>query len=398
VTASGGGAAEGGATGASPDAPARAPGPVAPLEAPAEPVEVLAVDDRPTNLKVLEALLEGVARVLSAPSGAEALRVLLDHDVAVILLDVQMPGMDGFETAELIRSRDRNRFTPILFVTAHVPTDEELRRGYAVGAADYLVKPVPPEILRAKAAVFVELHQMRRREERVRNELQRSNRDLARFAQGAAHDLQSPLRGIVDSLRGLERIASRLDEEARGTVAAALAETERMRRLVRTLLAYARVRTENPAPVTADATEILQDALLSLRSAIVASGAEVAREPLPRVRADPLLLRQVFQNLVENAIRYRGDRPPRVRVSSRRLGGQWEFAVRDEGIGIDPRDHEIVFEAFRRVAPRARGDEGTGLGLAICREIVARHGGRIWVESEAGRGATFRFTLPAAEE
>jgi signal transduction histidine kinase len=308
-----------------------------------------------------------------------------------------MPGLDGFETAEIIRSRDRNRFTPILFVTAHVPTDEELRRGYAVGAADYLVKPVPPEILRAKTAVFVELHQMRRREDRIRGELQRSNRDLARFAQAAAHDLQSPLRWITESLRRLERLGARLDDEARGAVTGALAETDRMRRLIRTLLAYARVRTESPTPVTADATEILQDALLALRSSIVESGAEIAREPLPRVRADPILLRQVFQNLVENAIRYRGEGHPRIRVSSRRLDSQWEFAVRDEGVGIDPRDHDIVFEAFRRLAPRAKDDDGTGLGLAICREIVTRHGGRIWVESEVGRGSTFRFTLPAAD-
>jgi signal transduction histidine kinase len=100
---------------------------------------------------------------------------------------------------------------------------------------------------------------------------------------------------------------------------------------------------------------------------------------------------------VENAIRYRGESHPRIRVSSRRLDAQWEFAVRDEGIGIDPRDHDIVFEAFRRLAPRGKDDEGTGLGLAICREIVSRHGGRIWVESEVGRGSTFRFTLPAAD-
>lgn len=360
---------------------------------------ILLVDDHKANLLSLSEVLRGLgAEVVCAGSGADALRILLNRDFALLLLDVQMPGLTGFEVAELVRARDATREIPILFVTANLPDEESVNRGYALGAVDFVVKPVAADILRAKVTVFVELYRRRREEQRARAELSRSNSDLTRFAHAAAHDLQAPLRGIGELLKRLEsRAADQGDEEGRAVAVQASAEAVRMRQLVRSLLDYALVRTQSPMPEAADASELFDDALLSLRSAVQASKAEVTRGPLPAVQADPTLLKQVFQNLLENAIKFHGDKPPRVHVSCEKADGWCTFSVRDEGSGISARDSERLFEPFRRVRLRA-GIEGTGLGLAICKEVVERHGGRIWVESEEGRGATFRFTVPSAPD
>jgi signal transduction histidine kinase len=358
---------------------------------------ILLVDDQEANLLAMGEVLRGLgAEVVCARSGAEALRLLLDRDFALLLLDVEMPGLGGFEVAKLVRARDVTQQTPILFVTAHLATDEAVQHGYALGAVDFVIKPVAPEVLRAKVIVFVELQRRRREEERARRLLQRANADLTRFAQAAAHDLQAPLRGIADLLKRLEgRAAAAGDDESRALASRAIAEASRMRTLVRGLLDYALVRAQLPAPESVDASALLEEALLVLRSAVEASGAQVTRDPLPQVRADATLVKQVFQNLLENAIKFRGSKPPRVHVGGACEDGWCTFSVRDEGIGIRSQDCSRLFEPLRRLQPRSAYD-GTGLGLAICREIVERHGGRIWVESDEGRGSTFRFTLPAA--
>jgi signal transduction histidine kinase len=369
---------------------------LAPAAAAASRPRILLVDDRESNLLAMRAVLEDVGEVRLARSGEQALRLLLVDDVALVLLDVQMPGMDGFETAEAIRGRPRTRDVPILFLSAYEPREEDLVRGYAVGAADYLVKPVAPDVLRAKASLFVELQVRRGREERIRQDLLRSNGELARFAQAAAHDLQAPLRSLDYLLRRVATAGTdRLDPGQRADLAECLEATGRMRRLIGGLLDYAQARTGVARPGAADLASLVAEAWAALRASVESTGATLACEALPVVRADALLLRQVFQNLFENAIRHRGDGPPRVHVSARETPEGVEVSVRDEGTGIAPEHHEAVFEPFRRLGPR-RPDAGSGLGLAICREIVARHGGRISVASEVGRGATFRFTLPGA--
>ncbi len=356
---------------------------------------VLAVDDQEANLTALEAALAGVGDgLVKARSGPEALRWLLDRDFAVVLLDVQMPGMDGFETAELIRARDRTRHTPILFLTAMNRTDEHALKGYSLGAVDYVFKPIAPEVLRAKVRVFLELHRRRRREAIAREELARSNQDLAQFAQVVAHDLQAPLRSVAGYLDLLARRAGgSLDETARHYVASAVADAERMKGQIRDLLAYARVKTEAPIPERTDTSAALAEALDRLRVPIAEGRAEVTQGPLPMVLADPSQITQLLQNLVDNAVKFRGPGAPRIHVSSERREQEWVFSVSDNGIGIDPKDRERIFGVFQRLHPRTEF-AGTGIGLAICRKIVERHGGRIWVEAGAEKGSIFRFTLP----
>jgi signal transduction histidine kinase len=374
----------------------------APASTDAAEAAILLVDDQDMNLRLLEAILKGRDETLvKARSGPEALKALLERDFAVVLLDVQMPGMDGFETAQLVRERERSRHTPILFVTAIDRDAEHVRRGYLLGAVDYLFKPLDPDVLRAKVSAFVDLWRMRQAERRAKEalaertrELERSNADLAQFGQIVAHDLQAPLRTVGGYLDLLARRAGdALDDKARQWIGRAKDDLERMHALIRDLLSYARVRTERPALEATDSDAVARQAIEGLRGPIQDAGAEVTVDGLPRVLADPTQLAQVFQNLVDNAVKFRSGPGPKVRLTAERRADEWLFRVADDGIGIDAKDHARVFEPCIRL--HARDDyAGTGLGLAICRKAVEAHGGRIGVESQKGKGSTFWFTLP----
>jgi PAS domain S-box-containing protein len=228
-------------------------------------------------------------------------------------------------------------------------------------------------------------------------ELERSNQELEQFAYVASHDLQEPLR-MVSSFTQLlaSRYQDRLDQQAKEFIAFAVDGATRMQRLIQDLLAYSRVTTRGGNLTPTDAQAALHGALSNLQTAIHEAGAVVTHDALPMVLADATQLKQVFQNLVGNAIKFHGDAPPRVRVSATLDGDDWVFAVADNGIGIDPKYFDRVFVIFQRLHPRERYP-GTGIGLALCQRIVQRHGGRLWVESTPGQGATFYFTLKRQE-
>jgi signal transduction histidine kinase len=366
--------------------------------------KILLVDDQPANLLALKAILQDLGHnLVEARSGEEALRHLLREDFAVILLDVVMPGVDGYETARLVRGRDRSRYTPIIFLTAYDSTDLRVAQAYELGAVDYLVKPLVPVILRAKVTGFVELFQkteeVKRQGERLRrtaDELARSNRELEQFAYVASHDLKEPLRKITIYLQLLERrYRDRLDADARQYLGHAVDAAGYMQTLVNDLLAYARLGSR-PRPLErTDCAAVFDQALANLAAAVQETKADVSRTALPAVPGDASQLVQLFQNLLDNALKFRQPgQAPVVRVDARRDGDDWLFAVRDKGIGIDSRYAERIFVLFERL--HGKGEyPGTGIGLAICKKIVEQHGGRIWVESQPGSGATFWFTLPA---
>jgi PAS domain S-box-containing protein len=232
-------------------------------------------------------------------------------------------------------------------------------------------------------------------DERTR-ELLRSNAELEQFAYVASHDLQEPLRAIVSYLQLIERrYKGHLDERADRYIGHAVAGTRRMQVLINELLTYSRVGRRGGAFAPVDGEAIFEQAIANLRTAIAQSEARVTHDPLPTVQGDPTQLLQLFQNLIGNAIKFRAEAPPRVHVAAEHNDGAWQFAVRDNGIGIAPEYHDRVFVIFQRLHGR---DEypGTGIGLAICKKIVERHGGRIWIESRPGEGTTFRFTIPDA--
>jgi CheY-like chemotaxis protein len=371
---------------------------------------VLIVDDRPDNLLVLEALLESLpCTTVRATSGEEALRYLLKEEVAVILLDVQMPGIDGYDTANAIKGRDRTRAIPIIFLSA---IDRELHhqlRGYSMGAVDFLAKPLQPEVLVAKVSVFLDLYRQsrtiadqaeeltRRLAERdaanaalndVTAELQRSNGDLERFAMVAAHDLLEPLqvgRGLLDLLA--ERHSKDLGDEGRDLTDEASACLDGMAALVSGLLAYAKAGTSASAAIAAlDLEEVLAQVKAQLATEILISSATITNDPLPEVRGDRYTVTQVLLQVVGSAIA-RHSHDPHLHIGLSRQDGKHVIAVSDDGPTLPPEQLGSLFGV-----PDARRG---GVPLAVARRLLEAIGETIWAAPAPGTGTTVSFTLPA---
>lgn len=224
--------------------------------------------------------------------------------------------------------------------------------------------------------------------------LRQSNRDLAQFASVASHDLKEPLRMVASFTELLARkYRGKLDADADEYIGFAVDGAKRMQVLIDDLLQYSRITSQGRPPERSAAGEALALAILNLQGAIRESSAVITHDPLPLVDADASQLAMLFQNLLGNAIKFRGPAPPRIHITATREEQVWHFTVTDDGIGIDPRHHQRIFEIFQRLHTRAEYP-GTGIGLALCKRIVERHGGRIWVGSEPGQGTIFHFTLP----
>lgn len=228
--------------------------------------------------------------------------------------------------------------------------------------------------------------------------LERSNKELEQFAYVASHDLQEPLRMVASYTELLaDRYAGRLDEKADKYIAYAVDGARRMQQLINDLLAFSRIGTRVKPFEAVDCSEMMADILNDLSQLIKENGAEVTAGELPTVQADRTQLRQLFQNLIENAIKFHGEEPPEIELSANRDNQHWMFSVKDHGIGIDPQFFDRIFTVFQRLHPRG-AHQGNGIGLSIAKKIVERHNGRIWVESAPGKGACFMFTLPALKD
>jgi PAS domain S-box-containing protein len=239
-----------------------------------------------------------------------------------------------------------------------------------------------------------ELTDANARLQQTAEDLKRSNRDLEQFAYVASHDLQEPLRAVGGYVKLLERrLSGTLDARAREFIAGAFEGAVRMERLIHDLLAFSRVGTRGGDFVATDLEGVLQRTLANLHASIESAQATVTHDTLPTVTVDGTQIMQVFQNLIGNALKFRGEAPPRIHVGAQRQEGRWVFSVRDNGIGIEPQYFEKIFQLFQRLHTRKQY-AGTGIGLAICKRIIERHGGTIWVESQPGQGTTFSFTIP----
>jgi signal transduction histidine kinase len=364
---------------------------------------VLLVDDVEANLVALCALLDDMdCELVRASGGNEALRQMLKREFAVMLLDVQMPGMDGFEVAQHARSHPSTREVPIIFLTATHENEQGMLRGYGTGAVDFLWKPLNPDVLRAKVRVFLDLYLSRRRladevaaHERTLSALQLANEALRHFTNAASHDLKAPLRTLRGFLHALsDDLGERVDAQARDYLERSLRAAERMDSLLDSLLNYARL--QRPIALDdIDCATLCAQVRSDLGERIERSGAHVELGPLPRVRGDADRLYQLFLNLIGNAVKFRrSSTTPQVVVSADKRNGEWLFSIADNGIGIDAKHRAVVFDAFRRLHKES-SYEGSGLGLAICKQIVEQHGGRIWVESELGKGSRFCFSISA---
>ncbi len=382
-------------------------------------VNILLVDDQPANLVALEAMLQGLGQnLIKAESGREALKWLLTQDFAVILLDVKMPEMDGFETATLIRQRDKSRHTPILFLTAADNTQTQAVRGYAVGAVDYLVKPVVPEFVRSKVAVFVELAKktelLRRqaqllaeseqaaldlaetRAELVRD-LEHKNRELESFSYAVSHDLRAPLRRIDNFSRAvLESQGDRVDESGRRFLSRIREASQHMSQLIDDVLYLSRVTRADLREQDVDLSAIATLILTRLQESEPARTVDLKIRPGVVVTGDGQLLRIALENLLENAWKFTGKQAEsRIEFGVTQLSGEPTYFVRDNGAGFDMTYADRLFGPFQRLHPQ---DEfpGSGIGLATVQRIIHRHGGRVWAEGLVGQGATFQFTLGRA--
>ncbi len=397
----------------------------------AEPkAHILLVDDHAENLLALEAILSDLGQPLvKAQSGREALRHLLDTDFAVILLDVHMPELDGFETAMLIRQREKSRHTPIIFLTAVGGSDEQVFEGYAVGAVDYLLKPFVLEVLRAKVAVFVELFKKgeevkrqaeqlavanealqaeiaarQRAEEEIKTlnenlkrraiELEAVNKELEAFSYSVSHDLRAPLRRIDGfSTALLEDYANMLDAQGQHNLQRVREASQYMGQLIDDLLNLSRVTRCDIRRTTVDISALAHAVAAELRETQPGRQVEFVIAPGPVVNADATLLRVVLENLLGNAWKFTGKQAQaRIEFGVTQQEGHTVYIVRDNGVGFDMAYADKLFGAFQQLH-RATEFAGTGIGLATVQRIIHRHGGHVWAEGAVNQGATFYFTL-----
>lgn len=396
-----------------------------------DPSKVLIVDDLPENLCALEALIrDGQRQVFQAASGEQALSLMLEHEFALAILDVQMPGMDGFELAELMRGTERTRTIPIVFVSAAGRELNYAFKGYGQGAVDFLYKPLDPDAVRSKVQVFVTLDQQRRemrrqmaalensrREQEVllrelnatQAELQRSLRMRDEFMSLVAHELRTPLNTLFleTQMRSLQLQRGTLPASDPEQIAAMIRRDERqiksMIRLIDDMLDVSRMKsgTLSIRPGRVELVTLLERVLADLALQAQAAGSSFVLAPHAPVEGwwDEFRIEQVVINLLTNALRYGGGGTVEISVHTEDChpgGGQVRIDVRDHGKGIAPDFIERIFEPYERGA-RSGEPKGLGLGLYISRQLAVSHGGQLTVSSTPGQGATFSLTLPCME-
>jgi signal transduction histidine kinase len=407
-------------------------------------IKILVVDDREDNLFSIETILErDNYTIIKANSGRAALKILLQqHDFSLILMDVQMPDLNGFETATIIYERDKLKTIPIIFITAHDYGEEYIFKGYRMGGVDYIYKPINPELLRVKVAVFVELYRKNQQllqqekkllevnkslqkeiedriitEEKIRllntqlvennTHLKTVNEELDQFAYVASHDLQEPLRKImVFSDKILMK--KNQDDETEKYFKKIISSSRRMQSLINDLLSFSRHSMSSSDFKKTDLNVLVKEALSELEIEIEKSNAEISYKDLPVVWAVPNLMQQLFYNLVSNAIKFRKkDHAPRVEIKAMKMSRSaieqdfgssngvdyYSISVSDNGIGFDNKYADEIFVVFKRLHSYHEF-EGTGVGLSICKKIVEKHKGHITAAGVPEQGSTFTIAIP----
>jgi signal transduction histidine kinase len=406
--------------------------------------KILLVDDREDNLLSIETIFEPDGyRFVKANSGRQALKILLsEFDFALILMDVKMPNLNGFETASLIYERDKLKHIPIIFITANNFGDENLYKGYRAGAIDYIYKPIKPEVLRAKVSVLIDLYRKNRQllaqeqrlvainkslemeikerkssEEKIKllnrqlleniSSLEQANKELDRFAFMASHDLQEPLRKIrMFSDRLSLKYSEVMDEDGKTNIQRIHKAAERMQNLITDILTFSKISVDTPSFVVCNMNNLLQEVLADLDEEVKAKNGKVIIETLPELSVNPSLIKPLFHNLIGNALKYsKKDTTPLVKITSEisaQLNGKanqgnvlkyCRIFIQDNGIGFDQKYAEEIFGMFKRLHHNSEF-QGTGIGLALCKKIVEQHKGYISARSKINEGSTFIISLP----
>ncbi|MEP7264132.1 MAG: response regulator [Bacteroidota bacterium] len=404
---------------------------------------ILLVDDREDNLLSIESILEMDGyKIIKANSGKDALKVLLqDTEFALILMDVKMPNLNGFETATLIYEREKLRHIPIIFVTAHSYGDENVFKGYRAGAVDYIYKPINPDLLKAKVSVFIELYKKNHRliaqeqrlisinrnleneikerqmsEDKIKglnqelleyiDRLESANKELDMVAFMASHDLQEPLRKILTfSERLHSKYENLFDEEGNKFIGRVQKSAERMQALITDIMTFSRTGTNKEPFIETNLHVLLQEILDEMEGTITEKNAVIKiAHPLPSISANPGLLRPLFFNLISNSLKYgRENVQPVINISFENIMAFMNsrnsailfcrIFIEDNGIGFDQKYAEQIFGMFKRLHTHDQY-AGTGIGLALCKKIVDEHKGFISAKSRSGEGSTFIISLP----
>ena len=332
-------------------------------------VNILLVDDRPENLLSLESILENQSRtIFKASSGNEALKIALDHEIAIMLLDVQMPEMDGFEVARLLKENSRTKDIAIIFVTA-ISTDEKYTiQGYDEGAADYLHKPLDVTVVKAKVSVFEKLYRQRVELREANDKLIKANKQLDEFVYIVSHDLKAPLRGI-SSLSSFieEEIGANTSVELKDLLDMMRGRLDRMQGLIDGILHYSRLGNMIGDKEKIDTKELIIN-IIDLLDPPDHIRIEIP-DNLPTLHAEKIKLHEVFQNLINNGIKYNNKESGFVSISFKDYPDYYEFSVRDNGIGIKKEHFQKIFLIFHTLVPKDK-TESTGLGLTIVKKIV----------------------------
>jgi len=355
---------------------------------------ILLVDDREENLMSLEEILEAENRVfLKARSGNEALKMTLkNNQIGLIMLDVQMPGMDGFEVAELLKSNERTKEISIIFVTAINKEDQYVLKGYSYGAVDYLQKPLDINVTRAKVNVFEQLYAYQQSLKENIEQKEQINKQLERFVYVVAHDLKSPLSGVMGLLNILQhdpRI-TKIDE-LNQYMKLMLDASTHLSKMISSILEYSRKSNMEQTEEDVDVNEMVAEiAHLLFPPKNISIHIDV---PLPLVKTKKLKLQQIFQNLLSNAIKYNDKETGIIGVGYEDDGDFYKFYVRDNGPGIAKHDRERIFQLFEKTKNISGNlnDDSTGVGLNILKMLVEEQGGRITVSSVPGEGSCFYF-------
>ncbi|MBI5494784.1 MAG: response regulator [Deltaproteobacteria bacterium] len=413
---------------------------------PDDPVaNILVVDDTPANLAAIDGALSTLREnIVTAGSGEEALALLSEQEFSVLLLDVILPGIDGIETAAVIRRNPRTRDLPIIVMSSLAQAPEYIARGYAVGAVDYLFPPVEPSVLRAKVAVFVDLfkkrERLRRHEEQIRrferaesarqvaeerqareveavkvraaeelaatraaliaelnrknDELTGLNHELDAFTYAASHDLRAPLRAVDGFSRALlEDCADELSGKGQEHLRSICESSQQMGRLIEALLGLSRVSRTDLQPETVDVSKLGTEVLERLAKAAPDRKVEVVVDGGMTATGDRRLIEVMLENLLGNAWKFTARKPNgRIELVRDTHEDRPVFVVRDNGAGFDARYASKLFQPFQRLHTQT-DFPGTGIGLATVHRIVRRHGGRIWAKGAVDQGAAFYFTL-----
>lgn len=406
-------------------------------------IKILLVDDKENNLLSMESVFENDNYILKkANSGKEALQILLkEFDFALILMDVEMPGLSGVDTAELIYQREKLQHIPIIFITAHSYGDGNVYKGYKAGAVDYIYKPIQSELLRAKVSVFVELYKKNHllivQEQKLRainksleievkdriaseekiyelntqllkniEQLESTNKELDQFAFMASHDLQEPLRKIrTFSSRIATKYKDKLDEEGQLYIDKMQSSCERMQNLINDILDFSKITISKELRVKSDINELLNEVLSDMDLQIQEKSAKITIDDLPKIPVYPGLIKPLFQNLLNNALKYsKKNIEPNINITAKiesyldtqgKLNGTkyCRIIVQDNGVGFEQQYAEQIFTMFKRLHGNSEY-KGTGIGLAICKKIVDEHQGYISAKSSLNQGATFTISLP----